>query len=189
MPYIPWSRNPDSLPNSNPDVFLGLLDLRWEGNYVVCTNQSVQSLQQNKSFSSTELFSFSRSDKITECVATMNFRVSNSSKLEDPKSEIFAQNYRARLRTQVSFLSINLPLFSVNLLHSFTTNYKTEMKKQILLVPQAFKSDRGSLRIAQWPWKYWGKIAMCTWHLTQLQRWSKPPFYFLDSISVFGIWV
>lgn len=82
--------------------------------------------------------------KVTEFIATVNLRLLNSGKLEDPKSEIFAQNDGGRIRTQISFPSIILPLFSVNLLHSFATNYKTEMKKLILLVPKASKPDRGS---------------------------------------------
>lgn len=121
--------------------------------------------------------------KVTKLIATMNLRLLNSGKLEAPKSEIFAQNDGARIRTQISFPSIILPLFSVNLLHSFATNYKTEMKKLILLVPKASKPDRGSPWTAQLPWKYWGNIAMCTLHLTLLHWWSKPLFYFSDSAT------
>ena len=95
-------------------------------------------------FSRAEHLSFPCSDKVTGFIATVNLRLLNSGKLEDPKSEIVAQNDGARIRTQISFPSIMLPLFSVNLLHSFATKYKTEMKKLILLVPKASKSDRGS---------------------------------------------
>lgn len=119
--------------------------------------------------------------KVTEFIATVNLRLLNSGKLEDPKSGIFAQNDGGRIRTQISFPSIILPLFSVNLLHSSATNYKTEMKTLMLLVPKASKPDRGSPWIAQLPWKYWGN--MCTLHLTLLHWWSKPLFYFSDSAT------
>lgn len=64
--------------------------------------------------------------EVTECSAAMNLRLSNLGKLEDPERRISLSKIteqftgRAMTRTQLSFLSIILSLFSVNLLHSFT---------------------------------------------------------------------
>jgi hypothetical protein len=66
----------------------------------------------------------------------MNLSLSNSGKLQglvlDQKLEsILLVNSGIKLDLSTIFL-----LFSVNLLHYFTTDYKTEMKKFILLVPK-----------------------------------------------------
>lgn len=52
------------------------------------------------------------------------------------------------------------------------------MKQLIQLVATAPKADRGSIWIAQLPWKYWGKLRVCTLHLTQPWGWSKLSLYF-----------
>lgn len=83
----------------------------------------------------------------------------------------------SRERCEPSLPILLFSFSSVNFLHSFTTHYKTEMKKFTFSATKPKTTGGAHLHYTTAFKKRCGKTAMCTWLLTQLLGWSKPALY------------